>query len=99
MEYEKLLKSYGLKDNLNDISEAAKIAAYNQYFKNKTVFIDEFESFTGDQYELLKVMISDADDIYICLRTEDVNAGEFTLFETVNRTYKHLTRSGGQTQR
>lgn len=91
MEYEKLLKSYGLKDNLNDISEAAKIAAYNQYFKNKTVFIDEFESFTGDQYELLKVMISDADDIYICFRTEDVNAGEFTLFETVNRTYKHLT--------
>ena len=35
-------------------------------------------------------MISTADNVCIALRTDDVNAGEFTLFETVNDTYRRI---------
>ena len=91
-EYERLLGQYSLKDNLNDISEAAKIANANNYFKNKIIFIDEFENFNGDQYEMLKTMITNAKDVYIALRTENADAEEFTLFETVNRTYRKIMR-------
>lgn len=97
-EYEKLLKEKGYKDNLTDISEAAKIASLHEYFKGKTVFIDEFDSFTGEQYEFIKVIIQHADDLYITLRTDDVNAGEFTLFEAVNKTYRKITAICNETK-
>ena len=89
-EYEFLMEKYGFKDNLENIREAAKIANFQNFFSGKTVYFDEFESFTVDQIDMIKVMLSAADDVVITLRTDDVNAGEFTLFETVNSTYKQI---------
>lgn len=91
-EYERLMKEYGFKDNLDNIREAAKIANFQQYFSGSSVYIDEFESFTGDQLEMLRVMISSAKNITITLRTDNVNAGSFTLFETVNTTYRTIAQ-------
>lgn len=92
LEYERLMREYDFKDNWDDISEAAAVAGRSGYFRNKTVFLDEFESFTGDQLDFVETIINHADDVYISLRTDDVNAGEFTLFETVNDTYRRLAR-------
>lgn len=89
-EYEFLMEQYGFKDNLENIREASKIANFQNFFSGKTVYLDEFESFTADQIDMIKVMLSSADDVVITLRTDDVNAGEFTLFETVNSTYRHI---------
>ncbi|MBQ8960741.1 MAG: exodeoxyribonuclease V subunit gamma [Ruminococcus sp.] len=89
-EYERLMAEYGFKDNLESVREAAGIAAANGYFKGKTVFLDEFESFTGDQIDMIKVMISSADDVVMTLRTDDVSAGKYTLFETVNKTFAQI---------
>lgn len=91
-EYEFLMEQYGFKDHLENIREAAKTANLHSFFKGKRVFIDEFESFTADQIDMLKVIFSLAEDTVITLRTDDVNAGEFTLFETVNSTYRQLSR-------
>jgi len=90
LEFERLMKVYGFKDAFDDIKSAAEIANLNQYFRGKSVFIDEFESYTGAQLEFLRIILSQADDTYITLRTDDVNAGEFTLFETVNSTYRSI---------
>lgn len=90
LEYQRLMAEYGFKDELDNIREAAKIANLHEYFKGKTVFLDEFESFTADQYEMLRVMISSAENVCIALRTDDVNAGAYTLFETVNDTYRKI---------
>ena len=90
-EYEFLMEQYGFKDHLENIREAAKAANLNGFFKGTSVFLDEFESFTGDQLDMLKIILSSAENIVIALRTDDVNAGEFTLFETVNNTYRCLS--------
>ena len=90
-EYEFLMEQYGFKDHLENIREAAKAANLNGFFKGTSVFLDEFESFTGDQLDMLKIIFSAAENIVIALRTDDVNAGEFTLFETVNNTYRCLS--------
>jgi len=90
-EYERLLKSYKLKDNFDDTKESAKTANRHNFFKNKTVFIDEFENFSGVQLDEIKLMIAQCDDVYITLRTENVNAPKFTLFDAVNKTYHHIT--------
>ncbi len=89
-EYERLMEEYGFKDSLENIREAAKIAAFQQYFKGASVYLDEFESFTGDQTEMLKVIISYANNVYITLRTDDVYAGKYSVFETVNNTFRRL---------
>ncbi len=91
-EYERLMHEYGYKDNLDNIKKAAETAALHNWFKGKNVFIDEFESFTGDQLEMLKVIFSEAENVVITLKTDDVNAEEFTLFETVNNTYRKLAQ-------
>lgn len=88
--YERLMEEYGFKDDLENIIEAAKIASYNQYFKGSSVYIDEFESFTADQTELLKVILSSADDVCITLRTDNVYAEKYSLFETVNETFRRI---------
>lgn len=92
LSYEKIMSDFGFKDHLDDIEESAHIAVRNQYFKDKTVIIDEFESFTGDQYEMLKAIIAHSKDVYIALRTENVNDEEFTLFDIVNRTYRNIDK-------
>ena len=90
-EYERLMSEYGFKDVLDNIREASKTASVNGYFRGKNVYIDEFESFTGDQLDLIRVMIGSAENVTITLRTDDVKAGDFTLFETVNNTFRKLT--------
>lgn len=90
-EYEFLMEQYGFKEHLENIREAAKIANMQRFFKGKTVFLDEFESFTADQIDMLKVIFSSAENTVMTLHTDDVNAGEFTLFETVNSTYRQLS--------
>ncbi len=90
LEFQRLMAEYGFKDELDNIRAAAAVANLNRYFKGKTVFIDEFESFTADQYEMLRVIISSAEAVCITLRTDDVSAGEYTLFETVNDTYRKI---------
>jgi ATP-dependent helicase/nuclease subunit B len=89
-EYERLMSEYGFKDELDNIKEAAKTANLYGYFDGKDVYIDEFESFTGDQLEMLRVIIASADNVVITLRSDNVEAGDYTLFETVNNTYRKL---------
>lgn len=40
--------------------------------------------------EMLDIVISEADDLYISLNTADLNADEFSLFATINNTYKQV---------
>ncbi|MGN0587365.1 MAG: PD-(D/E)XK nuclease family protein [Oscillospiraceae bacterium] len=89
-EYSRLLAEYGYKDGSCDIAEAAKRAAEHGYFRGKNVYIDEFKSFTADEYPMLSAIISQADTLTVCLTTEDELPREYSLFETVNRTAARL---------
>lgn len=89
-EYCRLMSEFGFRDIRNDVTEAADIANNKEYFKGRTVIIDEFDGFTGDQYKMLKVIIENAEDVYISLRTDNINAPEFTLFDIVNDTYRQI---------
>lgn len=92
LEYDRLMKEYGFKDNLDNIIQASRTANRENFFKGMNIYIDEFESFNGDQLEMIKIMISCAENVYIALRTDDLNAGEYSLFDTVNSTYRTIKR-------
>lgn len=88
--YERMLEQKGLKDALTDIAEAALIASENGYFCGKTVFIDEYKSFTADELEIIRAAF-EAKDIYAAFDTDDPDS-RCALFSTVNRTCGILSR-------
>lgn len=90
LEYNRLMTEYGFKDNLENIMQASETANREDFFKGMNIYLDEFESFNGDQLEMIKTMISSAENVCITLRTDNVNAGNFTLFDTVNNTYRRI---------
>lgn len=90
--YEMLLAQHDLKDMLTDITEAAAISNGNDHFAGKTIFIDEFESFTPDQYEMLSVIIGIADEVYIAFRMESENENKLSLFASVDTAYRKIKR-------
>ncbi|MBR4097384.1 MAG: PD-(D/E)XK nuclease family protein [Oscillospiraceae bacterium] len=89
-EYTKLLSESGYKDSASDVSEAAKRAQVNDYFRGKAVFVDCFKSFTADEYAMLDAIIPQSESTTICLCTADSTARDFSVFETVNRTRNKL---------
>lgn len=91
--YDKMLADSGLKDNLTDISESAAIANACDYFKNTVVFFDEFESFTYDEYDMIDTVISQSDDVYISLRLENEGNNKYTIFDSVNNTWKRFVQT------
>lgn len=90
LEYNRLMSEYGFKDNLENIIQASETASREDFFRGMNIYLDEFESFNGDQIEMIKTMILSAENVCITLRTDNVNAGEFTLFDTVNNTYRRI---------
>ncbi len=95
-QYETLLQTNGLQDALTDITEAAAIANIHDFFLGKTIFIDEFESFTEDEYAMLQIMVATATDIYITLRTEESVQPDDTLFATVQDTRNRMQQLAKQ---
>lgn len=91
-DYLSSLEKQGLRDRLCDLSAATAAADGTSYLRNTTVFLDEFESFTGDQYAMLEVMLRDADAVWIALRTDDPNAPDYSRFDAVNETCRRLKR-------
>ena len=62
------------------------------YLRGTTVFLDEFESFTGDELAMLEVMLRDTEDVWIALRSENPDQPDFSRFDAVNQTARRLRR-------
>ncbi len=90
--YDRMLRDKDLKDSLDDISEAAAVASGCEYFKSCTVILDEFESFTGDEYELIDTIFAQAEDIYIALRLEKIGSSKYSIFDSVEKTWSSFSQ-------
>ncbi len=67
-------------DNLTRLYE--NLSKY-RYFEGKTVFIDSFKGFTGQQFKLLERIISQAKDVYVCFTNDVNNVKEFDVFTNI----------------
>lgn len=88
--YEALLLKNNLRDMLTDVTDAAAIANGSDFFAGMNIFIDEFESFTPDQYEMLTVMLGIADEVYIAVRSDSENESELSLFASVGAAVRKV---------
>lgn len=62
------------------------------FFQNKTVYIDAFKNFTGQQYKILDRILSQADDVIISLTTDGNVENQVGIFSNVNDTVRRITR-------
>lgn len=69
-------------DTLTRVFEALK---NYEYFKGKTVFIDSFKGFTGQQYKIIERIISQADDIYVSLTNDPDVCGEYCVYANIRK--------------
>lgn len=71
-----------LYDNLEDY----------HYFENKTVFIDDFKGFTGQQFKIISRILSQAENVYISF-CNDVNyAREYDIFSNIRTAAERIER-------
>ncbi len=90
LHYDRLLTTQGLHDGLVDLTEAALLANMQNFFEGTHLYLDEFDSFTGDQYSMLEVMLAQAAEMTAAIRTDEPQAAVSVIFEGGNRTYRRL---------
>ena len=89
-EYMSEMEKLNKKDLTTDLAEAAKIASSNGYFDNKIIFMDEYESFSQDQYSVIEKMIASCKDFYIAIRTQNPFEKNDNLFASGNITFNKI---------
>lgn len=88
--YDRIMREKGYKDSLTDITEAAAIANMNDFFEGSVFFVDEFESFSPDEFEMLDIAIASAENFYISLCTNGDRQNEFSVFAISDMTYRRI---------
>lgn len=78
-------------DDSDCLKRAAKRLEGTDFFKGRTVFFDEFKSFTGAQLELIKLIIAQSDGCVFSLCT-DRNGERNEIFSVVNDTVNRIKR-------
>lgn len=86
-EYNRLLTEKGYKDSLAELGEAAAVASKNNFFVASSVFVDEFRSYTKEEYDLLNAVISSGGDLFATLTLERSETGANSLFSVNQKTY------------
>ncbi|MDY3257716.1 MAG: PD-(D/E)XK nuclease family protein [Ruminococcus callidus] len=89
-EYMSEMEKLNKKDLTTDLAEAAKIASSNGYFDNKIIFMDEYESFSQDQYSVIEKMVASCKDFYIAIRTQNPFEKNDNLFVSGNITFNKI---------
>lgn len=90
-EYTRRLSAAGLRDSLFDMRRAAVGAGSIGYFDGKYIFMDEFKSFTGDQYDMIRAMISRSAQLTVCITSDDT-ASLKGVFASAEDTCSSLMR-------
>lgn len=77
-EYDRMLTE-NLDDKLDDVSRAALLADKHDYFKNRYLFFDNFDTFSEVQKKLLETALKQCDESVFCFTADkpDSNKREF----------------------
>lgn len=80
-------------DLLNKVYE---ILVGTDFFKDKTIVIDGFKSFTQPELRLIELMLKGGDEVYVSLTTDDImGTDDMSVFSSVNATARRLRSVAG----
>lgn len=70
---------------------AQKLLDY-RFFEGKTVFLDSFKGFTGQQYRIIDRIISQASDVTVCLPLDKLEENGAEVFSNIRKTAERIKR-------
>ncbi len=91
--YDRILQENGRHDSLVDLTEAAALAEMQYYFEKTDIYLDEFDSFTGDQYQMLHVILRQAASVTAAIRADDPAQRASGVFAGGNHTFRSLMQN------
>ncbi len=62
------------------------------FFEGKTVFLDAFKGFTGQQYKIIERILEQAENVYVSLTDNPENKNEFNVFTNIRKSAEHIER-------
>lgn len=85
-------------DPLDDLTRLKNILQDHHFFAEYTVALDSFQSFTVQEYNIINLILAQADDLYVTLCTDQLDDPEhgMGLFSLVRRTGRNLMRLAKQ---
>lgn len=83
-------------DPLDDPERFYQKALKHGYFKNKTVYLDAFKGFTGQQKKILHLILKDCKDCYISLCCNKPGTAGVGVFENIQILAGELTEWAAQ---
>lgn len=63
-----------------------------KYFERKTVFIDSFKGFTGQQFKIIERILAQADNVYISFCYNPQNKREFGIFTNIRKNIEKIIK-------
>lgn len=79
-------------DLFDSLEILEKIIRENNVFKDRTVYVDEFVNFTKQQLELLKIIISQAKEVYFSFKFSPEDEAQNELFHSVKKTINQVKK-------
>ncbi|MBQ3052892.1 MAG: exodeoxyribonuclease V subunit gamma [Clostridia bacterium] len=64
----------------------------SDYFKGKTVFIDSFKGFTGQQFKIIQRILSKAKDVYITITDNPDVTNNFNIFTNIRKAVEKIEK-------
>lgn len=77
-------------DNTDRLTKLYYTLENCRYFENKTVFIDSFKSFSGQQYKILERILSQAGSVTVTLTDNVDDTRELGLFSNVKKVKNRI---------
>lgn len=77
-------------DPLDRLTKLYNTLKNYKFFEGKTVFLDSFEGFTGQQYKIIDCILSDAACVIVSLADNVNDNRPFSLFLNVRRTKQRI---------
>lgn len=90
--YDTILEDHELCDSLTDLTESAEVAGVHDFFHGMEIYMDEFDSFTGDQYQMLEVIAEQAENFTIAIRSDATEQNPSGVFVGGNQTFQKLRK-------
>lgn len=88
-----LEKSHTLfgEDQADKLMRMSRMLDEHAFFEGARIYIDSFTSFTAQEYDILRAILRQADEVTVALACDDLHA-PLSHFETVAQTAKRLRK-------
>ncbi len=77
-------------DPADTLTKLYRILGDYRYFEGKTVFIDSFKGFTGQQFKLIERIIAQSKDVYVSLTNDVNNTIEYGVYTNIKNAVSSI---------